>query len=180
MSSLCTITGPVLVAAASPRKVSFHHSLTSLPYVGLSSRARAPTPRMTSNSSSRHPPPNILIIGATGVIGTYITEAIVTHKHEFGRLAIFTSKKTVVEKVREICALESWGVEVFVGDLDDEEKVKEAYRGRVSGSTSIPPRHSLHMLYLKSHSPFTYTDGPQGLTPSCPVLDAPASISRFP
>lgn len=87
---------------------------------------------MTANSSSRSAPQNILLIGATGVIGTYITEAVVTHKQEFGRLAVLTSKKTVVEKVREICALESWGAEVFVGDLEDEETVKEAYRGTFS------------------------------------------------
>ena len=76
---------------------------------------------------------NILIIGATGTIGTYITRAIVdayySGETDFGRLAVLTSKKTLIEKVQDIAALESWGVEVFVGDLEDEEKVKEAYRG---------------------------------------------------
>ncbi|RMZ80947.1 hypothetical protein DV738_g2444, partial [Chaetothyriales sp. CBS 135597] len=72
---------------------------------------------------------NILIFGATGVIGNYITRAIVDSKHLFDRICVFTSEKTVLEKVQEICALESWGVEVFVGRLDDEQKVKEAYQG---------------------------------------------------
>ena len=42
---------------------------------------------------------------------------------------MLTSEKTVVEKVQDICALESWGVEVFVGRLEDEKRVKEAYKG---------------------------------------------------
>ena len=72
---------------------------------------------------------NILIIGATGVIGTYITRAIVDASASFNRICVLTSEKTVVEKVQDICALESWGVEVFVGRLEDEKRVKEAYKG---------------------------------------------------
>lgn len=78
------------------------------------------------------PAENILVIGATGVIGTYITRAIVDAQHQFNRICVLTSEKTVVEKVQDICALESWGVEVFVARLDDEEGVKEAYKGRDS------------------------------------------------
>jgi hypothetical protein len=76
------------------------------------------------------PAKNILIIGATGVIGTYITRAIVDSKHLFGRICVLTSEKTIIEKVQDVCALESWGVEVFVGRLEDEQKVKEAYKGK--------------------------------------------------
>lgn len=75
------------------------------------------------------PAHNILIIGATGVIGTYITRAVVDSKHNFGRICVLTSEKTIIEKVQDICALESWGVEVFVGRLEDEKRVKEAYKG---------------------------------------------------
>lgn len=75
------------------------------------------------------PANNILIIGATGVIGTYITRAIVDANQHFGRICVLTSEKTVIEKVQDICALESWGVEVFVGRLEDEKRVKEAYKG---------------------------------------------------
>ena len=75
------------------------------------------------------PAKNILIIGSTGVIGTYITRAIVDAKQHFGRICVLTSEKTVIEKVQDICALESWGVEVFVGRLEDEKRVKEAYKG---------------------------------------------------
>jgi nucleoside-diphosphate-sugar epimerase len=76
------------------------------------------------------PAENILIIGSTGVIGTYITRAIVDASHQFNRICVLTSERTLLEKVQDICALESWGVEVFVGRLDDEKAVKEAYRGK--------------------------------------------------
>lgn len=77
-------------------------------------------------------PQNLLIIGATGVIGTFITEAIVNVKSRFGRVAVFTSEKTIVEKHREIAALDSYGVEVFVGDIGDENAVKVAYKGSLT------------------------------------------------
>lgn len=76
------------------------------------------------------PAKNILIFGSTGVIGTYITRAIVDSSHLFGRVCVFTSEKTIIEKVQDVCALESWGVEIFVGRLEDEQKVKEAYKGK--------------------------------------------------
>ncbi|ETN46557.1 uncharacterized protein HMPREF1541_00742 [Cyphellophora europaea CBS 101466] len=84
------------------------------------------------------PARNILIIGATGIIGTYITRAIVDSQHLFDRICVLTSEKTVVEKVQDICALESWGVEVFVARLDDEDKVKEAYKGKGGVEKQIP------------------------------------------
>lgn len=72
-----------------------------------------------------------MILGATGTIGTYITRAIVDANSQghFGRISIYTSEKTIVEKVQDICALESWGVEIFVGSLDDERRFKDACRG---------------------------------------------------
>jgi uncharacterized protein YbjT (DUF2867 family) len=73
---------------------------------------------------------NVLIIGSTGIIGTYITRAIVDAQHLFNRICVLTSEKTVVEKVQDICALESWGVEVFVARLEDEKRVKEAFKGK--------------------------------------------------
>lgn len=77
-------------------------------------------------------PHHILIIGATGRIGTYVTRAIVdaSSQGHFGRISIYTSEKTIIQKVQDICALESWGVEIFVGDLDDERRFKDACRGR--------------------------------------------------
>jgi len=73
--------------------------------------------------------PNILIIGATGAIGTYITQQIVSAKSSFGRIAILTSRNTVNTKAAELEKLKDAGVEVIVGDLGVEEDVKKAYQG---------------------------------------------------
>ncbi|KAH8601832.1 NmrA-like family-domain-containing protein [Bisporella sp. PMI_857] len=71
---------------------------------------------------------NILIIGATGVIGKYITQQIVLAKSSFGRIAILTSKNTLDTKAPEIEVLKKEGVEVFVGDITLEKDVKSAYK----------------------------------------------------
>ena len=137
-----------------------------------SSSPTTPTQESVSSARRSNDLQNVLIIGATGIIGTYITEAIVTHKSEFGRVAVLTSKKTLVEKVREICALESWGVEVFVGDLDDEKNVKEAYRGMIARHLCTSPcvhdkfRHEIPsqdrlVLYPYYHSPNATTRAPE-------------------
>lgn len=76
-------------------------------------------------------PQNVLIIGATGAIGRYITAAIVHAKSSFGRISILTSPKTAAEKVDEIAALESNGVQIKTGSLDDEANVKAAYSGKL-------------------------------------------------
>ena len=75
-------------------------------------------------------PQNVLIIGATGIIGRYITAAIVSAKSNFGRISILTSPKTIAEKVEEIATLESNGVQIKSGSLDDEANVKAAYDGK--------------------------------------------------
>jgi nucleoside-diphosphate-sugar epimerase len=72
---------------------------------------------------------NILIIGATGVIGKPITDQILSAKSTFGRIAILTSNNTANSKADEIKALKEQGVEVLVGDLGVEDDVKRAYDG---------------------------------------------------
>jgi uncharacterized protein YbjT (DUF2867 family) len=76
-------------------------------------------------------PQNVLIIGATGIIGRYITAAIINTKSSFGRISILTSPKTVLEKVDEIAALKRNAVQIFPGSLDDEADVKAAYDGKL-------------------------------------------------
>jgi len=71
----------------------------------------------------------ILIIGATGLIGKFITDAIVDAKASFGRLAIFTSPNTVSTKVDYIQHLKDAGVEVIVGDITNQGDVLAAYEG---------------------------------------------------
>jgi hypothetical protein len=71
----------------------------------------------------------LLIFGATGLIGKYITQAIVENKDKFDRIAIFTSQGTVQSKADQIDALKKQGVDVIVGDVTNSEDVVKAYQG---------------------------------------------------
>lgn len=72
---------------------------------------------------------NILVVGATGLIGTHITTAIVNSKSDFGRIAIFTSSNTLQSKSDEINALKSKGVEVLTGDINSADDFTKALNG---------------------------------------------------
>lgn len=72
---------------------------------------------------------NILIFGATGVIGKHITNAIVSSKADFGRIAIFTSPNTFKSKSDTINNLKSHGVEVILGDITAADDVNQALNG---------------------------------------------------
>lgn len=72
---------------------------------------------------------NILLFGATGFIGQYITSSIVSAQPAFKHVTIFTSKETVENK-SEI--LEGWkkagNVTVVTGSVDSEADVRAAYK----------------------------------------------------
>lgn len=72
---------------------------------------------------------NILVFGATGYIGTYIIDQIVKAKSSFGRIAIFTSPNTVEKKPDVINKFKENGVEVIVGNADEETDVVKALEG---------------------------------------------------
>ncbi|KIW11784.1 hypothetical protein PV08_09056 [Exophiala spinifera] len=82
---------------------------------------------MTSESPAA--PKRLLIFGATGLIGTYIVNAIVQNKAHFDRIAIFTSPSTVESKADQIESLKKEGVEVVVGDITNADDVVKAYQG---------------------------------------------------
>jgi saccharopine dehydrogenase-like NADP-dependent oxidoreductase len=73
----------------------------------------------------------LLIFGATGLIGSRITQEIVRNKSKFDRIAIFTSPGTYESKASEIQKLKDEGVDVIVGDVTNSEDVKKAYQGEV-------------------------------------------------
>jgi uncharacterized protein YbjT (DUF2867 family) len=73
---------------------------------------------------------NLLIIGATGVIGKYITTAIIKAKSNFSKIAILTSSDTVTRKAADIQSLKDQGVEIRAGDLTSEQDVRKAYEGK--------------------------------------------------
>jgi hypothetical protein len=72
---------------------------------------------------------SVLVFGATGVIGTFLIEALIDAKASFSRLGIFTSPSTVENKASYIQFLKDNGVEVIVGDLTNIQDVSKAYAG---------------------------------------------------
>ncbi|CAI7575962.1 unnamed protein product [Penicillium bialowiezense] len=75
------------------------------------------------------PAKNILLFGATGNIGSFILDAILPVRSQFGRIAIFTSPHTAETKATQLEKLKEQGVEVIIGSVEDEEAVKSAYAG---------------------------------------------------
>lgn len=74
-------------------------------------------------------PKSILIFGATGTIGRYITKAIANAQPAFDHVTIFTSEETVSKKQNFIQELKSKAVNIITGDVNNEEDVKKAYQG---------------------------------------------------
>ncbi|KAJ4990767.1 NmrA-like family protein [Stagonosporopsis vannaccii] len=74
-------------------------------------------------------PKSVLIFGATGVIGKYITQEIVNARSSFDKIGLFTSPSTVKNKPDEINHWEENGVDINVGDVTSEEDVKKAFEG---------------------------------------------------
>lgn len=72
---------------------------------------------------------NILIFGATGFIGLFITEKVIAAQPAFQHVTIFTSKETVEKKG---ALLEGWrkagNVSVVTGSADSESDVRTAYK----------------------------------------------------
>ncbi|KAM0343579.1 hypothetical protein ACHAPU_008330 [Fusarium lateritium] len=74
-------------------------------------------------------PKSILIFGATGTIGRYITNAIANVQPVFDNVAIFTSENTVSNKPDFIKELKSKKVKIITGDVNNQDDVKKAYQG---------------------------------------------------
>lgn len=74
-------------------------------------------------------PTSILIFGATGQIGRYITDQILAAQPSFAQVAIFTSAETVTSKADYISKLQSKGVNIITGDVNNEADIKRAYEG---------------------------------------------------
>lgn len=77
-------------------------------------------------------PSSVLIIGATGTIGKYITNAIVSAKPQIARqISIFTSSATASSPSKQ-AILSSWksqGASVITGDINNADDVRKAYSG---------------------------------------------------
>lgn len=76
-------------------------------------------------------PRNILLIGATGLIGTHITRSIVSARADFERVVILTSHPAAGSaKEAALSDLKSKNVEVIYGDITNEKDVAAAYQGK--------------------------------------------------
>ncbi|OKO93807.1 Isoflavone reductase [Penicillium subrubescens] len=96
---------------------------------------------------------NILLFGATGAIGTFILNAILAQRSQFGRIAIFTSQRTAETKGEH---LKKQGVEVIIGDLEDENAVKTAYEGITTVISALGRNtlaHQIPLIRLAAASP---------------------------
>lgn len=73
-------------------------------------------------------PLKILIIGATGVIGRPITQAILEAKDSFSSISVLTSQSTLdSDKGAHINWLKNRGITIHIGDIQKEDDVKRAY-----------------------------------------------------
>ncbi|GAM38996.1 isoflavone reductase family protein [Talaromyces pinophilus] len=77
-------------------------------------------------------PRNILLIGATGNIGRFITRSIVSARGEFDRVAILTSAPAAGSEKEKFIneELKPKNVEIIVGDISNEEDVLNAYKAK--------------------------------------------------
>ncbi|KAK2057431.1 NmrA-like family protein [Colletotrichum caudatum] len=73
-------------------------------------------------------PSKILVFGATGNIGVFITNALLDATPPFGQIAVFTSPATVEKKASLIDGWKKKGAKIVSGDIGDKEQVKAAYK----------------------------------------------------
>lgn len=77
-------------------------------------------------------PSKILIIGATGAIGKYITSAVVSAEPRIAQhISIFTSPATASNPSKEplLSSWKSQGLSVITGDISNADDVRNAYSG---------------------------------------------------
>lgn len=74
---------------------------------------------------------NLLLFGATGQIGSFILESILTARNSFNRVAIFTSTRTAEAKSAYLNKLQHHKIEIITGDIEDENAIKAAYKGTI-------------------------------------------------
>ncbi|KAI0383388.1 NAD(P)-binding protein [Hypomontagnella monticulosa] len=76
-------------------------------------------------------PSKVLVIGATGAIGKYITSAIVSAEPRVAQISIFTSPATASSQSKEplLSSWKSQGLSIITGDIDNADHVRNAYIG---------------------------------------------------
>ncbi|KIH91184.1 isoflavone reductase family protein [Sporothrix brasiliensis 5110] len=93
-------------------------------------------------------PSRLLIFGATGAIGKYITEAVLAAKPAFSHVSIFTSTNTATTKPELLSRWKASGVSlsVVVGDVTSADDVANAYKSEKPDTViSALGRGALHV-----------------------------------
>ncbi len=75
-----------------------------------------------------HQPHNILIFGATGLIGKYITSAILASGSSFAIVGIFTSSSSAQRKKVSLASYEQKGATIVIGSLQNPAHIPSAYQ----------------------------------------------------
>jgi FlaA1/EpsC-like NDP-sugar epimerase len=82
---------------------------------------------------------NILVFGGSGTIGKYIVRELLNDRGSFGKITVVTypesyeSKKDLFQKAKDL------GAEVAVINIDDENAIRELYKGTYcDGHESLP------------------------------------------
>lgn len=117
---------------------------------------------MTSTASKK-----ILVLGATGVIGKVLVNALINAKGNVERVGIFTSAETVLKKKDLVALYQNQGVDVITGDLYNDNDMLDALKG------------SYPTLLLRATPFLTSVARLQASTLSCPPSVASASTSRL-
>lgn len=92
----------------------------------------SPSHRLIISSPMAPQSKRILVLGATGVIGEVLLNALVNAKDTFESIGIFTSATTVESKKDLVASFASRGVLVRTGDLYNDNDVLEMYKGASS------------------------------------------------
>lgn len=74
-------------------------------------------------------PSSILIFGATGNIGQYITNAILAAQPSFNKVTIFTSPATLASKAVLLNSWKAKGLSIIAGDARNPSDIASAYTG---------------------------------------------------
>lgn len=74
-------------------------------------------------------PSHVLIFGATGNIGRFITNKILQSKPNISKITIFTSANTLSTKTALINGWKSAGASVITGDITNATDIANAYQG---------------------------------------------------
>ena len=72
---------------------------------------------------------SVLVIGATGNIGNFITSSLIDAKNDFSKITVFTSEATLSSKVELLNKWKAAGVHVVTGDVTNPADITRAYSG---------------------------------------------------